>query len=196
MVQTSYPAISFFGKESFTPLYFADDSFAFDWEVNPGHKVLEHFHKNVDETFQITWGEVTFMVKGVEKKLITGQTLSIPKGVPHEIRNDSAAKSSCRVTYTPAGDQGKFFEVGLFLLRELPQSNGSMSFVFKMMYVSRQMGYEDFSTPATSSGKAIFAILWAPVKLWGDLAGWKSITHRFASHQAVSKGRNAIVHQA
>jgi quercetin dioxygenase-like cupin family protein len=180
MVKTSYPAISFFGKESFTPLYFAEDSFAFDWDINPGHKVMEHFHPTVDEMFEVTRGELTFVVKGVEKKLSTGQHLTIPKGVPHEIRNDTKSNSSSRVTYTPAGDQGRFFQVGLFLLKERPDSNGSMSFVFKMMYVSKQMGYDDFSTPATASGKFVFAVLWAPVKLWGDLAGWKRITRRFA----------------
>jgi quercetin dioxygenase-like cupin family protein len=177
---TLYPSVSFFGKESFTPLHFSEELFEFNWEINPGHKVLEHVHPRVDETIEVTSGEVTFVIEGVEKRIGKGGSVVIQRGVPHEIRNASKEKASCRVSYSPAGDQGKFFEVGIFLLNEAPESNGSMGHVSKMMYLSRQMGYEDFSTPATAMGKLTFGVVWTAVKLWGDLAGWKRITKRFS----------------
>ncbi len=176
---SAYTALSFFGKETFTPVLFSDDVFVFDWEISPGHQVMEHIHPNVEETFRITDGEVTFVIDGKTNTAQTGDELTIPRGVTHSVKNNSTNLAKCRVTYSPARDQGKFFDVGMFLLDESPESNGTMSLVFKMMFVSKQMNYEDFSTPATFTGKLIFAVLWAPVKLWGDLAGWRKITARY-----------------
>lgn len=181
-----YPSISFFGKESFTPLLFSDDSFVFDWEVNPGHVVMEHIHPNVEETFEITKGEVTFKIGGKKIVAKAGEKLVIPKGVPHEIKNASKEKAGCRVAYFPAGDQGKFFDIGIFLYNENPAANGSMAMVFKMMYLSKQMNFEDFSIPASTAGKVMFATLWAPVKLYGDIAGWGKITQRYKNYKSTT----------
>jgi quercetin dioxygenase-like cupin family protein len=179
MAASQYPRLSFFGKETFTPVLFSNDSFVFDWEMTPGHKVMEHIHPNVDETFNVTEGEITFVINGNATTAHAGDEFTIQRQVAHSIKNDSATIARCRVTYSPSGDQGKFFNVGMFLLGEAPASNGSMSLVFKMMFVSRQMNYEDFSTPASFMGKLVFAVLWAPVKVWGDVAGWRNITRRY-----------------
>lgn len=183
MEKLQYPTISFMGKETFTPVLFADESFIFDWEVNPGHVVVEHIHPNVDERFEITHGEITFKIQGKIVVAKTGEVLTIPKGVPHEIKNATKNKAGCRVSYLPAGDQGKFFDVGLFLLNENPASNGSIGMVFKMMYIAKQMNFEDFSQPANAVGKALFATFWGPVKLYGDIAGWGKITQRYKTYR-------------
>jgi quercetin dioxygenase-like cupin family protein len=183
MEKQQYPSISFFGKESFTPILFSDDTFIFDWEISAGHVVMEHIHPNVDEHFEITKGEVTFKIQGKTIVAKAGEKLSIPKGVPHELKNASKEKAGCRVSYLPAGDQGKFFDIGIFLYNENPASNGSMGMVFKMMYIAKQMKFEDFSQPANGVGKAIFAIFWGPVKLYGDIAGWGKITQRYKTYK-------------
>lgn len=183
MEKQQYPSISFFGKESFTPVLFSEDTFIFDWEISAGHVVMEHIHPNVDEHFEITKGEITFKIQGKTVVAKVGEKLSIPKGVPHEIKNASKEKAGCRVSYTPARDQGNFFDIGLFLLNENPDSNGSMGMVFKMMYVAKQMQYEDFSSPASTAGKIFFAAFLAPIKLYGSIAGWGKITQRYKTYK-------------
>jgi quercetin dioxygenase-like cupin family protein len=138
MASLTYPAISFLGKESFTPVLFSNDAFVFDWEMNPGHKVMEHVHPNVAETFSITDGEFVLVIDGKTTNAKAGDELTIPRGIPHSISNASPNAAKCRVTYSPARDQGKFLDVGMFLLDEVPTSNGTMSLAFKMMYVSKQ----------------------------------------------------------
>lgn len=183
MEKQQYPSISFFGKESFTPILFSDDTFIFDWEISAGHVVPEHMHPNVEEQFDVTGGELTFKLNGRKIVAKAGETVIVPKGAPHEVKNATKEKATCRVSYTPARDQGNFFDIGLFLLNENPKSNGSMGMVFKMMYVAKQMQYEDFSSPASTAGKIFFAAFLAPVKLYGSIAGWGKITQRYKTYK-------------
>ncbi len=179
MNEQQYPTLCFFGKEYFTPLLFADNTFVFNWELTPGHAVIEHIHPDVEEVFEITAGEVTFKIQGNTMLAKKGETIRIAKGIPHEIKNISKENATCKVLYYPAGDQGKFFDIGLFILKEKPKANGSAAMVFKMMFVSKQMNYKEFSTPPNAAGKLFFAALWAPIKLYGTLTGWSKITQRY-----------------
>ncbi|UPT65415.1 MAG: cupin domain-containing protein [Sphingobacteriales bacterium JAD_PAG50586_3] len=186
MEKQQYPSLSFFGKERFTPLVFSKDTFIFNWEITPGHGVMEHIHPNVDETFEITQGEITFKIEGKTRVAKVGETLTIAKGIPHEIKNVSKDNAACKVSYYPAGDQGNFFDTGLFLLNENPAINGSAGMVFKMMYISKQMGFEEFSEPANKVVKVVLPILWVPIKLYAEIAGWRKIFKRYKKYKTLT----------
>lgn len=54
----------------------------------PGPPV--HIHAGFDEVFEITNGELSMMVNGQIKKIRPGESLHIPKGIPHKPFNETA----------------------------------------------------------------------------------------------------------
>ncbi|MBX3254697.1 MAG: cupin domain-containing protein [Chitinophagaceae bacterium] len=47
----------------------------------------KHIHTDFDETFQVENGELTVWVNGEIRKLVPGEVLHIPKGIPHKPYN-------------------------------------------------------------------------------------------------------------
>jgi quercetin dioxygenase-like cupin family protein len=104
----------------------------FDLEVAPGKKVaVRHVHPHQDETFKIKNGELKLEINGETNIYRSGDTVTIPKGNPHEWWNVSAAEAvTVEVTFAPALKSEIFFEQFFGLAQdEKTDAKGSPSFM-------------------------------------------------------------------
>jgi mannose-6-phosphate isomerase-like protein (cupin superfamily) len=81
----------------------------FEWQGNaPGGPPL-HLHPAQDEVFMVDEGEYLFQCGDAQHRLGPGDTLFLPRQVPHTFCQLSA-RGRLRYLYTPAGRMEAFFE--------------------------------------------------------------------------------------
>lgn len=85
--------------------------FALDCLVGLGGGPPPHRHLVEDELFTITAGSITFTAGNQTRAVVAGQSVFVPRGVPHGYRNDGAEQARMIAVYTPAGMEGWFREV-------------------------------------------------------------------------------------
>ncbi len=66
-----------------------------------------HVHRTEDEAFHLLEGELRFQVAQEERRLVAGQSLLAPKGVPHTYRVESVTGARW-LTVTTRGDFERF----------------------------------------------------------------------------------------
>jgi quercetin dioxygenase-like cupin family protein len=123
MIQSIYPMASknnvIFNKvtgEKITWLETCGDTngqrLSFRFEVAPKGKLpVTHYHPNQIETFQISKGTFEVSLPGEIRTLKAGETLSIPRGVPHRWWNASVSELAVmKVTFEPALNTQTFLE--------------------------------------------------------------------------------------
>lgn len=71
-----------------------------------------HFHQREDEVFYVLKGELEFQTGEHRITAGPGSCLFVPKGTVHGFYNVTSAPARMRVTFTPAGLEQMFFEVG------------------------------------------------------------------------------------
>lgn len=163
-------------KEVFTPLSFDEQHFEMDWTMEAKGMVPTHLHRHMDEHFTVTKGEVTFQVNGETIVKQAGETLFVPKMVPHGINNKTNGQIALRVRYTPCVDAHKMFEAMAYFADE---GNGMFTGMLKWWYVQEKMGWRKFSEPADVAGRLFFAIIGGLALLCGALGGWKNYLKEF-----------------
>lgn len=82
----------------------------FDWRSAPGGVIPEHIHPRQQERFTIRSGRARFTVNGREQVAEAGQTVVIPAGVPHSVRNPGTAEIDGIVERRPARQAKEFHE--------------------------------------------------------------------------------------
>jgi mannose-6-phosphate isomerase-like protein (cupin superfamily) len=82
----------------------------FNWRSAPGGVITEHIHPRQQEQFTIVAGEARFTVNGHEQVARAGQTVVIPAGVPHSVRNPGPARIDGIVERRPALQAKEFHE--------------------------------------------------------------------------------------
>jgi quercetin dioxygenase-like cupin family protein len=162
-------------KERFRIIQLNNEICEFDWTVKPKGSVPEHFHRDSDEYFKVLNGEVTIKVNDKINIVKTGEELLVPKLTSHSIRNNSNEIVKCRVCFKPVADQGKFFQILLFLNRINPNDGSAL---FKAMYISEQMKYQEFST-LQGGMKFMMKILMRLFKLIAPIIGWKKLLKEY-----------------
>ena len=85
--------------------------FALDCLVGSGGGPPPHRHLVEDELFTITEGNITFTAGNQTRVVVAGQSVFVPRGMPHGYRNDGAEQARMIAVYTPAGMEGWFREV-------------------------------------------------------------------------------------
>lgn len=87
-----------------------------------------HLHRTEDEVFHVLQGEFRVRVQDQEHRLVAGDTLLAPQGIPHTYRVESAQEGRC-LTITARGDFERFVRaVSRPAARpELPESAGPPS---------------------------------------------------------------------
>lgn len=78
----------------------------------PGEGPPPHRHQRESETFYVLEGEYEFTCDGKTFKARKGATVFAPRGRPHHYRNLGKTPGRLMVTFTPAGFEGFFEEVG------------------------------------------------------------------------------------
>ena len=75
--------------------------------VPPGFSPPLHLHRTEDEVFHVLEGEFRVKVQDHEHRLVAGDALLAPKGIPHTYRVESAQDGRC-LTITARGDFERF----------------------------------------------------------------------------------------
>jgi quercetin dioxygenase-like cupin family protein len=78
-------------------------------ELPAGAGVPMHAHAREDENFQIVEGEVEVVTGGETFLLLTGDTIYLPKNVPHSLK--AVKDSKLKINLVPAGIEGMFDEL-------------------------------------------------------------------------------------
>jgi mannose-6-phosphate isomerase-like protein (cupin superfamily) len=180
MSQTTYPEIPD-GKEIFQPTHFSEEKIEFLWTLKPGGGVPSHVHRECDEHFEVLEGTPTFKLDGKNIHAKSGDKIVVPKKTVHGISNRSKENIKCNVSYQPAHDQGKVFEIVYYFMKQKPGSKPNM---LKAFYVFVKMNYKEFSSPDENSVamKAFFGVMYGTIKLIGDVAGWRKDLEKYRAH--------------
>ncbi|NNE52422.1 MAG: cupin domain-containing protein [Sulfitobacter sp.] len=91
----------------------SDGSLSITDSLSPaGSGPPRHIHKDADETFVTLSGEAVFWRDGSFFQSGPGESVFIPRGVPHTFRVTDAGPSRHLVIMTPGGFEGFFHEMG------------------------------------------------------------------------------------
>ncbi len=174
MNATNYPEVGWM-KERFQVLTLNNEICEFDWTIQHGGSVPEHLHKESDEFFKVLEGELTFSLDGKTMIKKAGEELFVPKMTLHSVSNKSGNVGKCRVSYLPVADQGKFFQI-LFFLHELNPNDKYA--LFKAMYISERLNYEEFST-MQGGVKIVMKVMMGFFSFFAFLTGWEKLTKKY-----------------
>ena len=78
---------------------------------SPGFDLVPHRHRNESETIHIVEGTFEFAMEGRQRTLGPGDTVHVPRGAVHAIRNSGATTGRRVLTFQPAGIEGFFLGV-------------------------------------------------------------------------------------
>ena len=93
----------------------------------PGVGIPMHIHENEDEVFRILEGEMEFVVEGKTSLLKAGDTIFLPRQVPHSFKVVGESNAKAIVTIVPAGIEDMFEQ-----LCQLPAGPPDMEKVFSI----------------------------------------------------------------
>jgi len=79
---------------------------------SPSFALVEHLHRHEDETIHILDGTFDFVMDGTSRELGPGDTVFVPRGTAHAIRNTGPTTGCRMLVFTPAGIEGFFLEAG------------------------------------------------------------------------------------
>jgi quercetin dioxygenase-like cupin family protein len=88
------------------------------WTALPGCRQPAHRHPNQEDAYLIEEGELEFRIAGKKRVVRAGDSLVIPPGVPHSVRNRTGRAAVALVQKTPALDAKPFYESVSGLARE------------------------------------------------------------------------------
>ena len=71
-----------------------------------------HIHANDDETLFIIEGEMKALVAGKEQTIQAGESIFLPRGIPHQLMNTSGFPAHYMLLCTPSGFEGFLAEGG------------------------------------------------------------------------------------
>lgn len=72
----------------------------------PGMMVPRHTHTREDETYYVLAGELEVMVADEAFTLRAGNSLTAPRGIPHQLRNSGDVENHYLIMFSPAGFEG------------------------------------------------------------------------------------------
>lgn len=175
--QKAYPEIGWF-KERFKVLQITDDQFEFECLMSGKAMVPTHIHKDCDETFTALEGTLTLKFANQVQHLQPPNTITVPMGVVHSLRNQSKDKIRFRASMTPNLGVSSMFEIMIFLKDRYPDKKYS---VLAAIYIQQQLNMKEFSTPVglnyyfeTFALKTAF--------LLAPLFGWPALVKDYSAH--------------
>lgn len=180
MKVTKYPEVGW-PKERFQILQLSEAVCEFDWTLEPGGSVPAHFHQESDELFHVLLGELTVKMDGQKKVVKTGETLLIPKMTPHNVSNRTKENVICRVSFEPAADQGKLFEILFFLKERIPKDKNVL---FKALFILDKVGFKEFST-IQGGLKYLMLLIMSVLKILAPFNGLTKLAKDFTQNRQV-----------
>ncbi|MCG8467671.1 MAG: cupin domain-containing protein [Gemmatimonadetes bacterium] len=79
--------------------------------IPPGGGPPPHIQTREEEGFYVLDGRVTFWVDGQREEVEGGAFLHVPRGVPHNFKNESDSDATMLIWFAPAGIEKMFDEM-------------------------------------------------------------------------------------
>lgn len=140
----------------------------------------DHIHLKQDETFIIEQGELTYTIDGKVHKLGIGESIILPRDIPHNHYNTSDEPVVFLQTISPAYDIDYFFETLIGLTNEGKIVQGEMKFL-QAMAVGK---YLNSPTMLASIPRGIQRIM---INVFGPLARRIGYRALYAKHSGIEK---------
>lgn len=152
--------------------------------VAPRGAIAPHIHPNMEETFRVRTGPITFRIDGVETTHVAGETVVIPRGAVHEWWNPVATDEvAATMEFRPALDMETFFETWFGLA-----TDGKLDEKLRPALLQTMVLLHDFRREISVPGheglmiKLLGPIL-API---GRRAGYRSRYERYSGRPSVT----------
>ncbi len=140
----------------------------------------DHIHLKQNETFSIEQGELTYTLNGEEHIIGAGESVLLPRNVPHNHYNTSDEPVVFLQTISPAYDIDYFFETLIGLTNEGKIVNGEMKFL-QAMAVGK---YLNSPTMLAAIPRGIQKVL---INIFGPLARGIGYRALYAKHSGIEK---------
>ncbi|GAB2955863.1 cupin domain-containing protein [Hymenobacter coalescens] len=99
----------------------------FDTIRHSGAGPALHYHKDCEEWFEVQEGEFKFQAGEQTLRLKAGDTLLVPRGVPHAFVKTSAGPARLLVMHQPAGTMEEYFRTGSTLTDQRIESRKALA---------------------------------------------------------------------
>lgn len=139
--------------------------------VRPGgFKPVEHIHPQIDETFRVLSGKLSYKLNGEEHIIGTGGAITLPKGIKHTHFNNEQEDLVMEQTFTPSLDVEVFLENLFGLTCDGRFKNGSPEFLQIMMWL-RKLEAKTYLAAIPVSAQKFLSFALAPV---GSMLGYRA----------------------
>jgi quercetin dioxygenase-like cupin family protein len=139
--------------------------------VKPGgFKPVEHIHPQVNETFKVLSGKLSYILNGEKYTLEAGREITLPKGIRHTHFNNEKGDLVMEQTFAPSLDVEVFLENLFGLTGDGRFKNGSPEFLQIMMWLRKLEAKTYLAAIPVSAQKALSFAL-APL---GRMLGYKA----------------------
>lgn len=143
----------------------------FKYIMKPGGlKPVRHFHALQDETFEVLSGRLAYVVDGEQKFAVPGETVLLPKGVPHTHFNGHDAETVVIQSHIPALDSEAIVETLYYLDSHGKMNNGEPPLLQVMVWL-KELKAKTYLASLPKGMQDALAVVLAPV---GKLAGYKT----------------------
>ena len=119
----------------------------FEAIVLPGGGPPPHIHRKEDETFYILEGEITFQIDRERRVAGPGTFVHMPIGNLHAFKNETDQPVKMLVSFSPAGLEEMFFQVGRDLAEGEAPEEPSPHEVDRLLEITGRYGIEYHLSP-------------------------------------------------
>ncbi len=162
-----------FGKETFHPQSFDENSLVMKFSLEKGGAVPPHMHLHCDEHFKVLKGEMKFTMNGKTIMKKAGEDLYVPKLIPHTQANAGNETAELEISFHPCADTHRLFQI---LAIVEPTKPISMTTMMKAMYVMDRLKMKQFSHPHPALANSVIYFI---VIAMGKLSGWNKLITKY-----------------
>ena len=141
--------------------------------VKPGgFKPVEHIHPLVDESFKVIRGRLSYKLNGDDNFILSGNSITLPKGIPHTHFNNEKEDLVMEQTFTPSLDVEVFLENLFGLTADGRFKNGSPEFLQIMVWIRKLQAKTYLAKIPLSIQNFLSLLTYIPARLLGYRASY------------------------
>ena len=141
-----------------------------------GQLVPKHFHVLQDEVFEVLEGHLTVILEGRTRVLGPGDSITLPRNVPHNHYNDHDSPVTYRHTVTPALDFDLLIENLVGLAADGKSRNGKYGFVQELVSL-RYMDSRSYLADVPVVVQDLLARIVGPI---GRAFGYRAVYRKYS----------------
>lgn len=144
----------------------------FELLLRPGGRVpAAHLHARQDERFAVLSGTAHVVVDGVARDVRAGESVIVPPGTAHALRNESAEDALLRVELRPAMNTEALFEAMCALAMDGRVSRSGLPNPLRVAVLHRALRLEDYAPGIPIVVQKLAFLVLAPL---GRALGYKA----------------------